>query len=255
MSDKKALTYGGRKLSDIFGKTLEEIKEGKRLEEINQIAQDWLDKEDFDASFKTVGSYQWATCINLNSGVVHGIPDKKEIKKGDLVSLDMGLVFKNQHFDMAYTLEVGTKKESEFLKAGETALQKAILMAKAGGFVGDLSRAIQQSIEDSGYKVVKDLTGHGVGSKLHVFPNIPGFLKGKAENTPKLKKEMTLAIEIIYSKGSGEIKLEPDGWTISAQDGKMTALFEKTILVDQNRAEELTPFSWNYVQRQSKTYF
>jgi len=242
MDKVKAMRAGGKKLSVIFGETLKEIKPGVSLAKVNQKAEDLLAKEGLKASFKTVRNYQWASCLNLNEGVVHGIPDQKIIKVGDLVSLDLGLIFKGWHTDMAYTIEVETDRHSEFLKAGKEALKQAILQARVGNRVGHISAQIEKTIKGSGYSVVSQLTGHGVGKTLHESPNIPGVLRGGRENTLELKKEQSIAIEVIYAQGEEGIEVGSDGWTISTQDGKMGALFEKTILVGENQAEELTSF-------------
>ncbi len=255
MDRNQALRAGGKKLSAIFQETLKEIKPGVSLVEVNQKAEDLLVKEGLQASFKTVRNYRWATCLNLNKGVVHGVPDKKIIGVGDLVSLDLGLIFEGWHVDMAYTIKVnppagGEKlkvkslETTKFLQAGKMALQEAIKAAKVGNYVGDISAAIQAVIEGAGFQVVAELTGHGVGKSLHEIPNIPGVLREERKDTPLLKEGMALAIEVIYTKGSGKIEVSSDGWTISAQDGKIAALFEKTILVSQKGAEELTPFIW-----------
>lgn len=245
---EKALRDGGKKLSAIFSKTLKAIKAGKSLIEINKVAEKEIAKAGLKASFKTVRNYQWATCLNLNDGVVHGVPNEREISRGDLISLDLGVVYGGWHTDMAYTLEVGTNNFKNFLKVGQEALEKAISQAKAGGYVGDISQAIQTTIEGAGYAVVSQLTGHATGKTLHESPNIPGVLVKNRKKTEKLRPGMALAIEVIYSQGNGEIKVGSDGWTISTQDGKIAALFEKTILIGQKQAEELTPYSWNNVQ-------
>jgi len=241
----RALRVGGQKLAEIFAKTLKVIEPGKTLFQINQVAEGLISDSGYQASFKTVKNYQWATCLNLNRGVVHGIPNNQVVKKNDLVSLDMGLICDGWHTDMAHTIEVNPATAGEttkFLQAGKKALEKAIGAAKIGNYVGDISASIQTTIEEAGYQIVTRLTGHGVGRKLHEPPNIPGILVGRKEATPRLEEGMTLAIEVIYAKGRGEIVVEPDGWTISTQDGKMAALFEKTVLIGKNKTEELTPF-------------
>ena len=255
MSRTKALQAGGEKLSFVFGETLKKIKPGVSLAEVNQKAEDLLNKIGLKPSFKTVRNYQWAACLNINEGVVHGVPNERIITRGDLVSLDMGLIFAGWHVDMAYTVEINppaggerlkakSLEATKFLQAGKMALAQAIKAARAGNYVGDISVAIQTVIEKAGYQVVSKLAGHGVGKSLHELPNVPGVLRGKKEDTPRLEEGMALALEVIYTKGRGGIKVGPDGWTISTQDGKIAALFEKTILVSQSQAEELTPFIW-----------
>ncbi|MBU2592070.1 MAG: type I methionyl aminopeptidase [Patescibacteria group bacterium] len=241
----------GRKLSSVFEKTLPIIKPGISLISIEKEICRLIEKSKGEAAFKTVPNYFWASCINLNEGVVHGIPDKTVVKPGDLVSLDVGLKYKDWYTDMAYTLQVRSSKSKiqnwkwgKFLKAGEEALQKAIVAARLGNRVGDISRAIQKTIEDSGYQPVRELTGHGIGRELHQFPWIPCFLDSPIGKTPILKEGMSLAIEVIYTEGSPWLKKTTDGWTIRTADGKMSALFEKTILVAKDGAKVITPYSW-----------
>ncbi len=241
----------GEKLSRAFAKTLNEIKPGISLAEIEKKAVRFIEAENGQPGFKTVDNYHWATCINVNNGVVHGVPNDTEIKTGDLVSLDMGLIYKGWHGDMAYTKLVDSQKSIvksdkeeiiEFLEAGERALEKAIKQVKSGNRIGDISRVIEEVITGAGYQVVKRLTGHGIGRKLHQQPLIPGFLSGPVESTPLIKKNMGLAIEVIYTKGKGKIKTADDGWTITTQDGKISALFEKTVLASENGVKIITPY-------------
>jgi len=233
----------GKRLSEVFGRVLEEIKPGRRLIEIEKKANQLLLETGGRPSFKMVKNYHWATCLNLNEGVVHGIPDEKVIKSGDVVSLDMGLYYHGWHSDMAYTIQVGRsdRKTERFLAAGREALSAAVAEVKAGKRVGHISGAIQKVIEGSGYHCVRELTGHGVGRKLHQFPWIPCLLTSPVAETPLLKEGMGLAIEVIYALGKPDLKKSSDGWTIKTQDGKISALFEKTVLVTRRGSKVITP--------------
>jgi methionyl aminopeptidase len=176
--------------------------------------------------------------------VVHSIPKKEKlIGQGDLLKIDLGMLWRGLNTDLSWTIEVGgAARFSKFLKAGEMALAAAIEAVCPGRRVGHISEAIQLVIEGAGYHPVEVLTGHGVGWKLHEEPLIPGVLKVPLEETPPLKPGMTLAIEVIYSQGSGEVFLEDDGWTISTQDGKIAGLFEKTVAVTESGPLVLTRF-------------
>lgn len=245
-SIKEFLT-AGEKLAKIFSQCLKEIKPGRSLIEIEQLANQLIEQEGVRASFKTVPGYHWATCINLNAGVVHGIPDQKTIKEGDVVSLDMGSLYQNWHADMAYTIKVQGQENLEierFLNTGKRALEEAIKVVKPGNRVGHISAAIQRVIEGNGYHCVRELTGHGIGRKLHQDPWIPCLLTGSIDQTPELEEGMGLAIEVIYTMGEPELKKLADGWTIETQDGKISALFEKTVLVTRKGARIITPFLW-----------
>ena len=224
----------GQKLEQVMVATLAEVKAGVSLSELEEVAVRKIEELGGEPSFKKVPRYSWATCINLNEGVVHGIPDGRRIKKGDLVSVDAGFYSQGFHTDMARTIEVGTKNRTEFLKTGQEALRKAIEQVKPGNRVGHLSQAIEEIIKKAGYQPVKNLMGHGVGRQLHQEPNIPCFVKEAIEETPLLKKGMVLAIEVIYTQGEPALFVADDGWTIRTQDGKIAGLFEETVAVGAN---------------------
>lgn len=231
---------GGQKLKQVIDEVLSKVKPGVSLQELEEVAVRKIEELGGEASFKMVPNYHWATCINLNEGVVHGIPDDTPIKKGDLVSVDVGFYSQGFHSDMARTIEVGTKKRTKFLQAGRQALEKAIAQVKPGNRVGHISQAIEEAIKKAGYQPVKTLTGHGVGRQLHQEPVIPCFLKEKIKKTPLLKKGMVLAIEVIYTQGKPELFVADDGWTIRTQDGKIAALFEETVALRANGPLVLT---------------
>jgi len=227
---------GGRKLSRILEEVLSKIKPGLNTLEIDSWIEDKILAVGGVSSFKLVPRYHWASCLGLNEEVVHSIPKKnKIIKEGDLLKIDAGMVWKGLHTDLAWTIEVQNSKfkiqNSKFLEAGKRALTEAIKVAKPGNRVGHISQAIERTIREAGFSPVEVLTGHGIGRKLHEEPLVPNVLQSKIPDTPLLRPGMTLAIEVIYNQDQGEVVLSPDGWTISTQDGKLSALFEKTIAV------------------------
>jgi len=241
----------GNKLARAFAKTLSEIQSGVELSTVEDKAVKYIKMEGGKPGFKMVDDYNWATCININAGVVHGVPDSKVIKKGDIVSLDMGLFYKGWHGDMAFSklvngegaeVKIDKEKIREFLKTGKKALEEAISQVRPGNRVGHISKAIEDTIGQAGYRVIPRLTGHGVGRELHQEPMIPGFLSRPVEKTPLLKEGMGLAIEVIYTQGRPQIKTTDDGWTITTKDGKISSLFEKTVLVTRNGKEIITPY-------------
>jgi len=223
-------------------KVLENVRAGITALELDQIAQDQIEKEGAAPSFKTVEGYKWTTCITFNAQVVHGIPTQRKLKDGDIISIDTGALYKGYHSDMAITVPVGKISDStnQFLEVGKKALKEAINQAKEGNRIGDISQAQEDVIEGVGYSVVKSLTGHGIGKELHEEPMVPGF--GKRGIGPKIKKNMTLAIEAIYAQKSGEVFQEADGWTITTKDRSLSGLFEQTILVTNNGPIVLTPY-------------
>jgi len=243
---KTPFEVAGEKLSQVFAEVISKVKPGVSLLELEKETVSLIKKAGGKASFKMVSGYDWATCINLNEGIVHGIPNERKIRSGDVVSLDMGLFWKGWHSDMAYTLQVGKKSSeiSSFLEAGKKALELAILQALPGNRVGNISAVIQKTIGEASCACLPELTGHGIGQKLHQEPWVPGVVLRPIEKTPLLKEGMGLAIEVIYTRGKPRMKTEADGWTISTQDGKISALFEKTILVSEKEFKTITPFKF-----------
>lgn len=229
----------------VLKKVLNQVKEGVSCLELDQLAESLLKRLGGEPSFKTVKGYLWSTCITINEQVVHGIPTQRILKAGDLISVDLGTVFKGWHTDAAWTVLVkgnqqtkeGLDKE-KFLQVGEEALWKAVDQAVVGLRVGDISHAIQLQVEGAGYSVVRSLVGHGVGRVLHDKPEIPGY--GKPDTGIFLKKGMTLAIEVIYTSGGWEVVLGEDGWTFYSADHSLAGLFEMTVVVGKKKAEVLT---------------
>jgi len=246
----KIMQEGGRKLSTTLRQLVKMAEPGVRLADIEKKAQGLIKKTGGEPSFARVAGYKWTTCINVNDGVVHGIPDETEIKEGDIVSIDIGLYYKGFNTDMCRTRIAQPPATShqlpanirKFLETGKKALEEAIKQARVGNRVGHISKAIQERIEGSGYSSVRNLTGHGVGKKLHEPPQIPCFLDREIEDTPLLKEGMILAIEVIYAMGKPANYTKIDGWTIATSDGKISAVFEKTIGVTNDGPLILTPF-------------
>ena len=251
MSKYLAMKKGGMLLAEVFAETLKTIKPGSFLSDIDSFANNLIVQRGAWPSFKKVKGYHWATCLNVNEGVVHGIPAKRRVQKNDIVSLDMGVYYKSYHTDMAFTFllngDQASGSDREFLKTGEKALGKAIKTARPKARISDVSGAIQTTVEKAGYSCVESLTGHGIGKNLHEKPFVPCVVpKGKKDEQDLLRENMALAIEVIYTTGSGEILSLRDDWTICTKDGKISALFEKTVYIHENRvgAEVLTPFLW-----------
>jgi len=251
-STKSALTKSNQELeimkisgkicSEALKNVLKRVKPGVTCSYLDQIAKKYIGKKGGTSSFMTVEDYKWTICTTVNDQVVHGIPKNISLKEGDILGVDIGACYRGFHSDMATSLGIGSIKEDaqRFLEIGKKTLKKAITKAKIGGRIGDISQTIQDGIEGAGYSIVKNLTGHGVGRQLHEEPMIPGF--GKAGTGPKLLENMVLAIEVIYAKGSGEVKLEKDNWTIATEDGSLGGLFEQTIAVTKNGPIVLTPY-------------
>ena len=243
----RVMQEGGKRLSWILSQVLKEIKPQVALCQLDRLAETLIKKQGGRPSFKMVHGYYWATCININEGIVHGIPNEYLLKENDFVSIDIGMFYQGFHLDMAQTVKVQASKQKltkdNFLKIGEKALKKAIDMAKAGNRVGHISQAMEKEIKKAGFSPIEALTGHGVGEKLHEEPQIPCFLAEKLEKTPLLENGMTLAVEVIYAQGKPDVVLANDGWTIKTADGKLSGLFEETIVVRKDQPLVLTPLN------------
>ncbi|PIS12802.1 type I methionyl aminopeptidase [candidate division WWE3 bacterium CG09_land_8_20_14_0_10_39_24] len=191
-------------------------------------------------SFIGQDGYEFSSCISINAEVVHGLPSEKKIKKGDVVSIDLGVLYEGYHSDMCKTVEVGASApgNKRFLEAGVSALNYAISQCKPGNRVGDISHSLQKIIEENGYFVVYDLVGHGIGKNLHEEPQIPCY--GKVGTGPELLEGMVIAIEVMYTKTNSPLEILSDGWTFATQDKSLSAMFEHTVAITKNGCEVLT---------------
>jgi len=166
------------------------------LESLEELAQKRIREEGGLPSFEMVPGYHWATCININEGVVHGIPEGREIKKGDVVSVDVGMFYKNFHTDTSFTVQVKDSDYSDiigdFIRAGQKALEEAIKKALPGNRIGDISETIEKVLKKNNLSPVRSLTGHGIGRLLHEEPAIPCFLQGEVDKTPQIKNRYGL---------------------------------------------------------------
>lgn len=238
----KIMAEGGAKLGRVKNALAKAVKVGVNALEIEDLAVSLIKKEGAEVSFSKVPGYKWATCITVNEGLVHGIPTKSMVfKKGDVVSVDVGVYFKGFHTDTSITVGLDVTPEiKKFLNVGEQALANAISKARVGNHLLVISKAIEDTIEGAGYTTVKALVGHGVGRELHEDPQIPCFVPGRIEDSPKLEPGMVLAIEVMYAQGNDAVELMPDGWTIAMQDGKIAALFEETVAITEAGPKVLT---------------
>ena len=236
---------GGRLLHDILRATAGTVRPGISTWELNEFAEKEIEKIGGRASFKNFGPkknpFPAGLCTSVNSVVVHGIPSRNVIlKDGDIISLDIGMEYKELYTDTAITVSVGKISETakKLIEITKKSLFAAIDQAKEGNTIGDIAFAAQKTVEAAGFSVVRDLVGHGVGYNVHEDPSVPNF--GKKGTGEILREGMVLAIEPMVCEHEYFVQFEPDGWTISTRDGGLAAHFEHTIAITKNGARVLT---------------
>lgn len=240
------MAEGGRKLGDIRDQLIAMSKPGLKLLDIEAEAMRLIKLSGGEPSFTTVEDYQWATCLCVNDQVVHGIPSSYVLEPMDVLTIDVGLLYKGFHTDTADTCVIGGEEHApesikRFLDTGRQILKSAIAVAVAGNRIGHISAVTDAGLRKAGYFAMKALTGHAVGRTLHEEPMIPNYIERKLERTPLIVPGMTLAIEIIYSMGTHDIKYAgDDGWTLSTRDGSLSAVFEHTVAVFEDKTTVLT---------------
>lgn len=219
-------------------KGLEMAQVGSKLTDIERVVKETIEASGAGCAFMTVPGYKYATCLCLNDEVVHGMPREITLKRGDLLTIDTGARFDGWCTDTAWTVEVGGGT-NKFLAVGEEAMWAGIKQAKAGNRVGDISAEMQRVVErENNFCVIRTLVGHGIGKKLHEEPEVPGY--GRRGTGSELIEGMTIAIEIIYSESSFEVKLGGDGWVYQTIDGSMAGMFEMSVVVGKDDPEVLT---------------
>ncbi|MBN2016153.1 type I methionyl aminopeptidase [Candidatus Dojkabacteria bacterium] len=237
----RIMREAGKILAQIIKKLSNGVKRGISTYDINGEAKDLCKYYKVNPAFLGYKGYPAATCLGVNDTVVHGIPSKEEIlKEGDIISIDMGIIYKGYYSDCAVTVGVGSVPENaqRLISATRDSLEAAINQAKKGKTVGDIGYAIQSITELAGFSVVKQMVGHGIGKALHEDPQIPGF--GKQNTGVELKEGMVFAIEAIVNEGSERIKFLKDGWTTKTEDGKLSALFEHSVAITRQGTVVLT---------------
>lgn len=237
-----------RESSLLVGKTLAEvakhIQPGVTPLELDKVADAFIRDHGAVPSFKGYNGFPNALCISPNEVVVHGIPGSKQLREGDIVSIDCGVYKNGFHGDSAYTFEVGEVSDEvkALLRVTKESLYLGIEQAFAGNRIGDIGHAIQMHAERHGYGVVRELVGHGLGRDLHEAPEVPNY--GKRGRGKQLQEGMVLAIEPMINLETKNIRQERDGWTIVTKDRKVSAHFEHDIVVRKGEAEILSSFSF-----------
>jgi methionyl aminopeptidase len=220
------------------------LKPGITTLSIDKMIGEFIRDHQAVPSFLNYRGYPYNSCISVNDVVVHGFPGKEELKEGDIISVDIGVVKNGFHGDHAYTFCIGFPGEevARLVKITKASLYKGIEKAVAGNRVGDISFAIQEATEKKhGYGVVRELVGHGLGRSLHEDPQVPNY--GKRGTGPKLKEGLVLAIEPMINLGGKDVYTEDDGWTVRTADRRPSVHFEHDVCVRKTRAEILSDYS------------
>ena len=228
----------GKILAAILDRLAAEVRPGMKTAQLDTVMAEESRKRGVVPSFKNYRGFPANLCVSVNDEIVHGIPGKRILQEGDIVSLDVGAKLSGFHTDAAITVGVGriSREAEDLIAVTEGSLQSGIAKAVSGAWVGDISSAIQHYVESKGFSVVREYTGHGVGRDLHEELQIPNFAFGKGS---LLRKGMTLAIEPMVNVGDWHTRLAANQWTVVTADGSLSAHFEHTIAITDNEAEIL----------------
>jgi len=231
---------GGRVLAKIMEELKSKAKPGISTQELNQLTEELVFKYGVKPAFKGYQGFPAVLCTSINEEIVHSAPSKRRLMEGDIVSLDLGILYKGFYLDMAITVPVGkiSPEAGRLIRITKKALKRAIGRVKPGKHIGDISQTVESYVEGQGFNVVRQLCGHGIGRKLHEAPEIPNF--GKRHKGPELKPGMVLAIEPMVTIGDWKLKKAKDGFGFETNDGSLSAHFEQTVAVTEKGGQVLT---------------
>jgi methionyl aminopeptidase len=229
-----------RILAEVMEKIVAAVAPGVTTKDLDAYARELIKARGAKPAFLGYMGYGAALCTSVGSEVIHGIPGKRTLQDGEIISLDLGLDYHGYFSDQAVTVPVGSVSEEvrQLMKVTEECLYLAIEQAKSGNRMNDISRAVWNHATAHGYGVVHEYCGHGVGFSQHEDPQVPNYI-GRGPN-PRLKPGMVLAIEPMINLGTGDVDLLDDGWTVVTGDGKLSAHFEHTVALFEDRTEILT---------------
>ncbi len=243
----KIMAEGGKILAKIMKDLEKKVEPGITTKELDKLAEELVLKSGGQCSFKGYKndghsnlSFPACLCTSINEEIVHGVPSDRVLKKGDIISLDLGLFYKGFHTDMAITLPVGRVDPEvlRLIRVTKKALKRGIKKARIGNTFGDISNTIQRFVESQGFTVVRELCGHGIGKKLHEEPQILNY--GKRHTGPEIKEGMVFCLEPMVTMGDWRIKRTKNGFGYQTEDGSLSAHFEHTLAVGKNGCQILT---------------
>ena len=241
----------------LVSKTLAEVGKavapGVTTKELNRVAETFIRDHGAIPSFLGFEGFPAAICVSVNDVVVHGFPSDYVLKEGDIVTADIGTLYKGYNGDSAYTFPVGdvTAETRKLLDVTKASLYKGIEAAVHGNRVGDIGHAVQSYAESFGFSVVRELEGHGIGTGMHENPGIPNY--GRPGHGPRLVDGMVICIEPMINAGSKSVYLARNGWAVHTADHKNSAHFELTVVVRNGHAEQLSTF--DYIEKDGKIKF
>lgn len=236
----KIMAEGGKILATIMKELAKQVRPGIATKELDRLAESLIFKYGGQCSFKGYENYPACLCASVNEEIVHAVPSERQLKEGDIISLDLGIFYKGFHSDMAVTLPVGRvdPEIQRLIRVTKKALKRGIKKTKSGNTFGDIGNTIQRYVESQGFHVVRDLCGHGIGHNLHEDPPILNY--GQRKTGPKIQEGMVLCIEPMVTAGNWKLKKSKDGFGFETADGSLSCHFEHTIAVTQNGCKVLT---------------
>jgi len=243
-SEIKKLFRSNQMVANVLKMLMKEARPGVTTASLNELAETSLESiEGAKPAFKGYKGFPYSLCTSVNNQVVHGFPSDIPLKKGDILSMDFGVVFDGYYGDSAVTVHIGGKpkgKVKRLLKTTNKALYRGISKAVPGNTLNDISRAVQETAENEGFNVVRNFGGHGIGRDLHEDPFIPNYVDSVLSNNYLIKTGMVIAIEPMINMGTHEVKVQDDGWIVVTADKKLSAHFEHTIAITKNSPKILS---------------
>ena len=236
----KIMAEGGKILAGIMKELEKKVKSGITTEDLNRLAESLILKSEGKCSFKDYEDYPACLCTSINEEIVHSVPSARQLKDGDIISLDLGIFYQGFHTDMAITVPVGkiSPETQRLIRATKKALKRGIKKTRPGNTIGDIGNTIQRYVEGQGFNVVRELCGHGIGKEIHEDPKILDY--GKRHSGLEIKEGMVLCLEPMVTVGDWKLKKSADGFGYQTQDGSLSCHFEHTMVVTKNGAKILT---------------
>ena len=238
----RIMRRAGSMLWEVFDAIQHKIGPGVVDTDLDRMARRMIEKMGAVPAFLGYRGFPATICCSINEEVVHGIPSGRRFKEGDIVGIDIGLAWQGFYSDSAYTYPIGriSAAAQRLLQITRESLDIGVAQMRPGGYVGDISQAVQQFAESRGYGVVHEYTGHGIGREMHEAPECPNFLAASKGKGVRLRPGLVIAIEPMINEGTGDTRVLDDQWTVVTEDGGLSAHFEHTVAVTENGPEILT---------------